>query len=434
MIFRAMRAMLALGLCLGLAPGCAQLHIRTTPPPTAEVSTVVAPDGGVYRVWEDTSGDLFDDEADVPRARPGLTAASTSPDVYQGTCRKKAKLSFPSSAPVEFADIGAFLASVPDDTTMKAKSIPKDATSERVTEENKNVTFPAWIVASNKPADQDYHVIIGNDPTSPTVAINVEVSGLPVLPADSSFSTQAQADVLTAARNAYKLGMGDRLPSGNYKHYDPGIPVRITGAAFYDSCHSPGQVGPAKWRPILKTCWEVHPVTAITFTSAVTPGDDRPWSNEIHYDDFGTDQNELVEIAGPSGTSLEGWKLVLYNGSNRKPYKTVELSGTISEIANGLGVASFDIKAIQNGSPDGIALVDDSDEVVQFLSYEGQLLALSGAAAGTMSTDIGKAESNANSASTSLQLIGSGNTYADFEWSQGRPATPGSINDGQTFD
>jgi hypothetical protein len=32
--------------------------------------------------------------------------------------------------------------------------------------------------------------------------------------------------------------------------------------------------------------------------------------NEIHYDNNGTDVNEGVEIAGPAGTNLTGWKVV----------------------------------------------------------------------------------------------------------------------------
>jgi hypothetical protein len=38
--------------------------------------------------------------------------------------------------------------------------------------------------------------------------------------------------------------------------------------------------------------------------------------NEIHYDNVGTDAGEAVEIAGPAGTDLSGWKIVRYNGSD----------------------------------------------------------------------------------------------------------------------
>ena len=36
--------------------------------------------------------------------------------------------------------------------------------------------------------------------------------------------------------------------------------------------------------------------------------------NEFHYDNTGTDTGERVEIVAPAGTSLSGWKVVLYNG------------------------------------------------------------------------------------------------------------------------
>ena len=44
--------------------------------------------------------------------------------------------------------------------------------------------------------------------------------------------------------------------------------------------------------------------------------------NEIHYDNTSTDIGEAIEIAGPTGTDLSGWSLVLYNGSNGEPYTT----------------------------------------------------------------------------------------------------------------
>ena len=36
--------------------------------------------------------------------------------------------------------------------------------------------------------------------------------------------------------------------------------------------------------------------------------------DEIHYDNAGRMPAEAIEIAGPAGTDLTGWSLVLYNG------------------------------------------------------------------------------------------------------------------------
>ena len=43
--------------------------------------------------------------------------------------------------------------------------------------------------------------------------------------------------------------------------------------------------------------------------------------NEIHYDNTGTDANEAIEVAGPAGTDLSGWSLVLYNGNGGTHYE-----------------------------------------------------------------------------------------------------------------
>lgn len=48
-------------------------------------------------------------------------------------------------------------------------------------------------------------------------------------------------------------------------------------------------------------------------TASVTQGQTAVFINEIHYDNAGTDTGEFVEIAGPAGTDLSGWTLVLHN-------------------------------------------------------------------------------------------------------------------------
>ena len=65
--------------------------------------------------------------------------------------------------------------------------------------------------------------------------------------------------------------------------------------------------------------------------------------NEIHYDNIGTDSGEFIEIAGPAGTNLAGYSIVLYNGS---PAGAVyrhrrALSGMIPNQQNGFGTVSL---------------------------------------------------------------------------------------------
>jgi endonuclease I/PKD repeat protein len=157
------------------------------------------------------------------------------------------------------------------------------------------------------------------------------------------------------------------------------------------------------------------------------------WINEFHYDNDGTDSGELVEVAGTAGTSLAGWTVVGYNGSGGAVYYTANLSGTLPNQLSGFGTASFAFVGMQNGSPDGLALVDAAGLVVQFLSYEGSFTAVDGAAAGMASTDIGVSEGTTSPVGWTLQLAGSGTTYAAFTWQPAAAGTAGTVNTGQTF-
>jgi uncharacterized protein len=158
------------------------------------------------------------------------------------------------------------------------------------------------------------------------------------------------------------------------------------------------------------------------------------WINEIHYDNTSSDSGELVEIAGPAGTDLTGFSLVLYNGGTGLAYKTTSFSGLLPDQGNGFGTAfaSYSANGIQNGAPDGVALVMGTT-VVQFLSYEGEFTAADGPANGASSSDIGVAEDNSTLAGYSLQLTGLGSNYDDFAWTPGILATPGAPNTGQSF-
>lgn len=157
------------------------------------------------------------------------------------------------------------------------------------------------------------------------------------------------------------------------------------------------------------------------------------WINEIHYDNAGTDVNEAVEVAGVAGTSLSGWKLIGYNGANGQSYATINLSGTIPNQQGGRGTLKFNFSGLQNGAPDGVALVNASNVVIQFLSYEGTFTATNGAALGKTAQAITTSESESTASNFSLQLGGTGNGPEDFVWQVAKASTFNSVNSGQTF-
>lgn len=148
---------------------------------------------------------------------------------------------------------------------------------------------------------------------------------------------------------------------------------------------------------------------ALGLTVAVPPAaaaladDGPPFISEIHYDNAGTDTGEAIEVQAPAGTDLTGWQIVLYNGANGAVYHTRTLSGAVP--AAGVVVATYPTDGVQNGAPDGVALVTPGGAVAEFLSYEGTLTAAGGPAAGTTSTDIGVAETASTPVGHSLQKV-----------------------------
>ncbi|WP_305789595.1 ExeM/NucH family extracellular endonuclease [Symbioplanes lichenis] len=145
-----------------------------------------------------------------------------------------------------------------------------------------------------------------------------------------------------------------------------------------------------------------HPVLAADVT---------PFISEIHYDNAGTDSGEAIEVEA-GATDLAGWSIVLYNGNGGASYGTLALSGT--------GVVSVAAAGLQNGDPDGLALVAPDKTVVEFLSYGGTFAATNGPASGKTSADIGVKESGVPTG-FSLQKI-------DGKWRDAAPSSFGVKN------
>lgn len=140
-----------------------------------------------------------------------------------------------------------------------------------------------------------------------------------------------------------------------------------------------------------------------TATVKVSTGVDHLVINEVDYDQKDNpDSLELVEIFNPSVTtkSLVGVTLYLVNGSGNKVYATIDLSSAVSIPPQGylvIGAAAVTLpsaatnavkltpatavwpatNAVQNGSPDGMALVDTTaTKILDVLSYAGSMTAV----------------------------------------------------------
>lgn len=163
--------------------------------------------------------------------------------------------------------------------------------------------------------------------------------------------------------------------------------------------------------------------------------------NEIHYDDATAsgDIGERVEIVATAGESLSGYRLYLYNGSTPSAATYYDNdpvpAGSMVSCGGSVRIATlvYPTNGIQNGANDAIALVDGSGTLVQFLSYEGAATGSNGPAAGRVSSNLPVSETGSTPAGTSLQLGGSGSSYASFTWQTSGTQTFDACNRNQTF-
>lgn len=248
----------AVGLAILAAACTSQLPppAHPAPPGTVTQSLVSSKSGRTYRITTLTEGD----EASEPFARPTNPLAAASPDNFHGTDRGDAKTSLVDDPqPTTFPDLESFLASpllVSDDRMIAHDpAITKDRNDPRTEEEQHSVEISAFLYASRKESDNDFHCIVGAAPDHAPAFFNVEVSGLPLGGQDRPS--------LKAVRDGFKAFFADQLPGVRYSKYDPPIPIHVKGPIFFDIDHPAGKVGPTGMRPT--TAWEIHPASAFDF-------------------------------------------------------------------------------------------------------------------------------------------------------------------------
>ncbi len=143
--------------------------------------------------------------------------------------------------------------------------------------------------------------------------------------------------------------------------------------------------------------------------------------NEFHYDDDGGDDGEFIEIRVDAGEDVSALNINLYNGNGGGSYASFAVSSGTQSTDGTYDYYVIDTPGIQNG-PDAIAL-SNNGTVVEFLSYEGEVTATDGPAAGQTSTDIGVAEAG-EPEGQSLQLDANGNWVGPIDETRGAANEP----------
>lgn len=174
--------------------------------------------------------------------------------------------------------------------------------------------------------------------------------------------------------------------------------------------------------------------------------------NEIDYDQASTDVASFIELYNGSASPilLANLAVVLINGNNNGEYSRINLSGAgASELPPGgyLVIRNYGITVpvnalvmdvagdwIQNGAPDGVALINTSNNtLIDALSYEGSITAATiTGIPGTFNLVEGTAfagiDTNDNLYSLSRLPNGQDSNNAGTDWTLTTAITPGAAN------
>lgn len=248
-VLRTCRSILTVAVVL--VAGC-RLDLQTKP--KSETATVPDSAPVVAGVHAVRRSDDEDPDPVSPEAGCVRWGGRRDMETFRGCSRRAAKTTWLDVDYRVFDSVVDLRAHLTSDADMP--EIPGTPNSIRVRQERLNVTVPAELFAASREEDRDYHLIIG-DPgcQSAQCFLNVEISGLP-----ESLHERAY---LSGPRAQFEIFMGESLPGTRYDHYEPPIPVVVSGSVFFDTAHRNGGVGPRCCRS--GTAWEIHPITEIQF-------------------------------------------------------------------------------------------------------------------------------------------------------------------------
>lgn len=213
---------------------------------------VIWNDNGVYR--KVSFGESYDP---IEEDQQKMNKLATCSPLFSGNDRKAAKTSLATTQEVGYSTFNTFRNTLQSDTFMRSLGIPTNSTSNRVSQENRNINVSSsYLYAIKTESDGDLHMIIGD--LSKVALTNCEASGYP------STSASSYTKIKTVRETVVKRFGTDFCGKSNYTIFSPPVQLlTFKGSLFFDVDHGAGVVGPLGYRPT--TSWEVHPVSSIKF-------------------------------------------------------------------------------------------------------------------------------------------------------------------------
>jgi len=168
------------------------------------------------------------------------------------------------------------------------------------------------------------------------------------------------------------------------------------------------------------------------------------WINEFQYNNT-SDSNDFVEIVITNDTAFSGPNLgdvviELHDdtiGATTSLYDSIRLDDAGIIVTSDAFATYYMWKPaeIRNNTINGIALIDIANSATQFLSWGGVMSGKDGFAdtLSLTSTDVGFTQDGTTPIGQSIGLIGTGEKFGDFAYSDSLAWTEGAVNSGQSF-
>lgn len=362
-------------------------------------------------------------------ARVGGGAAPTFPTAL--TLRLARAAAMPTTVTVTSSGPGLAVSDVVIPAGMATATVPVTGVTASAT--------PVTVTATLNGASQSAQVRVLAADEAPRLVALTPMTTTVAFGGTQTFAVDLDIPAPTAGATVALSAMGGSLPMSVV------VPANATRAEFTFTAAAVATMGSV-----------TATLGADTLTARVSVVEPAPGGlviNEVDYDQMGTDTAEFVEIF--NGTlrpvDLSNLAVVLINGApgaTRPEYARIALTGTLAPggyavVANAAvmvpeGTARFNIgnDTLQNGAPDGVALIDlNAGVVVDALSYEGTTRAVMisgvpGSVNLVEGTALATSVADSNTAPGSLVRFpnGTDSDDADSDWRFSMRPTPGAAN------
>ena len=195
---------------------------------------------------------------------------------------------------------------------------------------------------------------------------------------------------------------------------DPGEILTVTGSGF-----EPGQAVRINFVPISE-------FLIVLKQDTIDAAEDGTFTLSFEVPERASDLPQQVQAVAQ--TNIGSWfnRVEVWTDTNGNG---IQEFSTMPESENGLAAHALILPEFDIRDPGGVTLIDDNNNVIDFISWGGSFEATTGSGTGHTSRDI-EADPFDAASTDSYQLVGQGEVAMDFDWTGPRSESFGVLNVG----